>query len=126
MRGQTRLPGSSPTRPARRVRFWLVSGGGPGRPEEPLTVGFKDGSRALAVFSFEEEARLFLRLGSRGWRVRVAGIGELVSMLSGPGVGAELVALDPLPQGEAEAVNRLLCVKRERFVGLLLRKGSGH
>ena len=88
-------------------------------------MGFKDGSRALAVFSFEEEARLFLRLGGRGWRVRAAGGGQLVSMLSGPGVGVELVALDPLPQGEAAEVNRLLCVKRERFVGFLLRKGSG-
>ena len=110
MRGQTRLPGSSPTRPARRVRFWLVSGGGPGRPEEPLTVGFKDGSRALAHLQLRGRGEVvLLRLGSRGWRVRVARMGELVSMLSGPGVGAELVALDPLPQGEAEAVNRLLC-----------------
>jgi hypothetical protein len=125
VRGTTRLLESSPTRPARRMRFWLVSGNGPSRPEEPLTVGFKDGSRALAVFSFEEEARLFLRLGGRrGWRVRAAGVGELVSILSGPGVGVELVALDPLSQGEAAEVNRLLCVKRERFVGFLLRKGS--
>ena len=104
-----------------------MSGSGPGRPEEPLTVGFGDGKRALAAFSFEEEARLFLRLGGRrGWRVRAAGLGELVSMLSGPGGGVGLVVLDPLPQGEAEAVSRLLCVKRERFVGFLLRKGSGH
>jgi len=108
------------------MRFWLVSGNGPSRPEEPLTVGFKDGSRALAVFRFEEEARLFLRLGGRrGCRVRAAGVGELVSILSGPGVGVELVALDPLSQGEAAEVNRLLCVERERFVGFLLRKGSG-
>jgi hypothetical protein len=80
------------------VRFWLISGDGPGRPEEPLTVKFGDGSTALAVFSFEEEARLFLQLGGRGWRVRAAGVGELVSMLSDFAVGAELVALDPLPQ----------------------------
>jgi hypothetical protein len=49
------------------MRFWLVSGNGPGRPEEPLTAGFEDGGRALAVFSFEEEARLFLRIGGRRW-----------------------------------------------------------
>jgi len=108
------------------VRFWLISGDGPGRPEEPLTVRFGDGSTALAVFSFEEEARLFLQLGGRGWRVRAAGVGELVSMLSGSAIGAGLVALDPLPQGEAELVNRLPCLDRERFVGFLLRKGSGH
>ena len=127
MRGPTRLLGSSPTRLARRMRFWLISGNGPGQPEEPLTVGFRDGSRALALFSFEEEARLFFRLsGRRGWRVRAVGVGELVSMLSDSGVGVEMVALDPLPQGEAEEANRLLCVKRERFVGFLLRKWSGH
>jgi hypothetical protein len=126
VRGPTRLLGPSPTRLARRMRFWLTYRNGLGRPEEPLTVGFGDGSRALAVFSFEEEARLFLRLGGRrGWRVRAGGVGELVSMLSGPGVGVELVALDPLPQGEAEEMNRLLCVKRERFVSFLLRRGSG-
>jgi hypothetical protein len=67
VRGTTRLLASSPTRPARRMRFWLVSGNGPGRPEEPLTAGFEDGGRALAVFSFEEEARLFLRIGGRRW-----------------------------------------------------------
>jgi hypothetical protein len=54
------------------MRFWLVSGNGLGRPEEPLMVGFGDGSRALAVFSFEEDSRLFLRFGGRGWRVRAA------------------------------------------------------
>ena len=90
-------------------------------------MGFGDGSRALAVFSFEEEARLVLRLGGRcGSRVRAAGVGQLVSILSGPGVGVELVALDPLPRREVEAANTLLCVDRERFVGFLLRKGSGH
>ena len=115
-----------PIRSSGRVRFWLISGGGPGRPEEPLTVGFGDGSTALAIFSFEEEARLFLQLGGRGWRVRAAGVGELVSMLSGSAIGAGLVALDPLPQREAEELNSLLCVKRERFVGFLLRKGQGH
>ena len=33
------------------MRFWLVSGNGPSRPEEPLTVGCGDDSRALAVIN---------------------------------------------------------------------------
>lgn len=86
-----------------------------------------DGRRVLCVFGFEDEARLFLRLAaSGGWRTRASGSGELVSVLYGPCSEVELVALDPLPQGEVEAVNTLLCVDRQRFVGFLLRKGPGH
>jgi hypothetical protein len=92
---------------------------------ESLTTEFTDGRRAPNIFSFEEGARLYLRFGTRGgWRVR--GIEDLVSVLSGPCREVELVALDPLPQREAGAVNRLLCVDRKRFVDFLLRKRSGH
>ena len=106
--------------------FWLIARHDVGRLEH-LTTEFTDGRRALNIFSFEEEARLFLcHSNCGGWRVRATGIGELVSVLSGPCREVELVALDPLPQREAEAVNIVLCVDRERFVGFLLRKGSGH
>jgi hypothetical protein len=106
------------------MQFWLVVRDGVGRPE-PLTTELNDGRRALSVFSFEEEATLFLRLcARRGWRVRA--IGELLSVLTGPFREAELVALDPLPQGEAGVLNGLLCVDRERFVDLLLRKWARH
>jgi hypothetical protein len=126
VKGPTRLLESSPTRPVRRMPFWLIARHDLGRLEA-LTTEFSDGRRALNIFSFEEEARLFLRLGTHsGWRVRATGLGELVSVLYGPCREVELVALDPLPQREAETVNSLLCVDRERFVGFLLRKGSGH
>jgi hypothetical protein len=91
------------------------------------SMELNDGRRALSVFSFEEEARLFQRLGTRGgWWVRETGVGKLLSVLYGPCREVELVALDPLPQREAEAVNRLLCVDRDRFVGFLQQKRSGH
>jgi hypothetical protein len=106
--------------------FWLIARYSVGELE-PLTTEFTDGRRALNVFSFEEEATLFLRLGAcGGWRVRASGAGELVSVLFGPCREVDLVALDPLPQREDEVVNTLLCVDRERFVSFLLRKGSGH
>jgi hypothetical protein len=109
----------------RRMRFWLVVRDGVGRLEL-RTTEFTDGRRALSVFSFEKEAKLFLRRCiSGGWRVRAAGVGELVSVLSGPYRELELVALDPLPQRRAEALNTLLCVNRERFVDFLLRQGVG-
>jgi len=83
-----------------------------------------DGRRALSVFSFEEEARLFQRLGTRGgWWVRETGVGKLLSVLYGPCREVELVALDPLPQREAGALNGLLCVDRERFVGFFCERG---
>ena len=127
MNGATRSLESSPTRPVRCMRFWLVVREGVGRPE-PMTTELADGRRTLCVFSFGEEARLFLHLGDvgGGWRVRAAGVRELVSVLSGLCGGVELVALDPLPQREAEALNGLLCADQERFAGCLLRKGSGH
>jgi hypothetical protein len=118
--------GSSSARPQRRMPFWLIARDGASR-WDPLTPRLADGRRALCVFSFEEEARLFLRFGAEDvWRVRAIGIGELVSVLSGPCGQVELVVLDPLPQREAGVVNRLLCVDRERFVAFLMRKGSGH
>jgi hypothetical protein len=118
--------GSSSARPQRRMPFWLIARDGASW-WGPLTTRLADGRRALCVFSFEEEARLFLDLGAEdGWRVRAIGIGELVSVLSGPCGQVELVVLDPLPQREAGVVNRLLCVDRERFVAFLMRKGSGH
>jgi hypothetical protein len=123
--GATRLLESFPTWPVRQMQFWLVARDGVGRLEL-LTRELPDGRRALSIFSFEEEARLFLTRGTcGGWRVRMTGIEELVSILSGPRREVELVALDPLPQRQAEALNSLVCVSRERFVGFLLRKGSG-
>lgn len=116
---------SPPVRPARRMQFWLVVRTGAERLE-PLMRELADGRRALCAFSFEE-ARLFLRLAARGgWRARATGIGELVSVLFGPCKEVELVVLDPLPQREAGAFNRLLFMDREQFLGFLLRKGSGH
>ncbi len=126
MEGATRLLESSPGLPVRRIQFWLVVRDGVGRLE-PLTTKLADGRGALCVFSFEEEARLFLCLAAcGGWRVRETGIRELVSVLSGPCREVKLVALDPLPQTKAEAMNRLLCLDRERFLDFLLRKRPGH
>lgn len=51
----------------------------------------------LPVFSHEEEAEAFLRLGApgAGWQVRETMAGELVSILYGLCSGVEKVALDP-------------------------------
>ena len=56
--------------------------------------------RVLPVFSFEEEANLFLRLGSYEghWRARERCAVDLVSVLRGPCADVKSVALDPLPE----------------------------
>jgi hypothetical protein len=83
----------------------------------------------LPVFSFEEEAELFVRLGASfaggGWLARETGAGELASLLLGPLSGVGRVALDPLPLDPlpgrlAEAVVGLVSTDRASFIERLL------
>ncbi len=62
----------------------------------PLTVPLPGGGEALAVFSSEEEAEMFLWLGLEGddWRIRKTSAGEVISLLYGPCSEARSVALD--------------------------------
>jgi hypothetical protein len=75
------------------------------------------GSNVLPVFSFREEAEMFLRLGefSDRWSVRESTCGELVSLLYGPCRRVRHVALDPLPE-----LFELVSMSREAFVEALL------
>lgn len=81
--------------------YWLIVKGG-ARRTEALTVVLGEGRRTLPVFSFPDEAGLFLSLGGfapeEGWRVARSTSGELLSALAEdlPEVG--YVALDPLPE----------------------------
>ena len=88
---------------------------------EVLVVDHGD-ERALPVFSGEGEAEMFVWLGGAfedGWRVRESSSGELVSILYGPCAGVGSVALDPLPEIEAEMLE-LISVNRARFVGRIV------
>lgn len=70
--------------------------------QEALTIGLGDGKEALPVFSWAEEARMFLWLGGfeeGGWAVRESTAGGLVSMLEGErNAKVGFVALDPVPE----------------------------
>ncbi len=78
------LVGRSVGAAVRSRSYWLLAKRGWGRLEV-LTTRLADDRRVLPVFSFEEEAVLYLRLGARGsWWVRRTGTGELVSLLYGP------------------------------------------
>lgn len=111
----------------RRARLWLIVG----REEEgseprPLAVDVPGGGRAFAVFSFEEEARMYLQLGApKGrWRVQETRPEELASLLlSETRPGVRRVALDPMGEILAREANRLLSTSRESFLGRLLAPG---
>jgi hypothetical protein len=103
--------------------FWLIaryrSGG-----MEVLKTTLASGQEALPVFSFEDEAQMFLELGaSGGWRVRETTAGELTSVLCGLCANVDRVVLDPvttLPGPLIEGLNGLLSMEREAFMGSLL------
>ena len=90
---------------------------------ELLTTSLADGQRVLPVFSFEEEAKLYLHLGiPGGWRVRQTEGGELLSLLYCLCNKVDLVALDPMSAVETNVMDRLVSLERERFMDILLRK----
>lgn len=110
----TRAPGLT-------TAFWLIEKHEAGGRAEVLTISLEDGRDALPVFSFEEEARLFLRLRgpSRGWRIRETTTRELVSLLFGQRAAAGWIALDPVPEIGGEALVGIVSLKREDFVSFL-------
>jgi hypothetical protein len=90
---------------------------------EVLRTILASGREALPVFSFEDEARMFLELGaSGGWRVRETTTGELTSVLFSLCANVDRVVLDPvpLPGRLSEGLNEVLSIEREAFMGSLL------
>jgi len=85
---------------------------------EVLRITLASGEEVFPVFSFEDEAKMFLKLQTScgGWRVRVTTVGELVSVLFGPCAGVGRVVLDPLPDLFAEALMDLAGMGRETFM----------
>ena len=74
-----------------------------------LTIRLSGDREALAIFSFEEEAEMFLHFRGAeledGWSVRQTSVGELVSVLYGPCANAKKVVMDPAPEvGKRELV----------------------
>ena len=80
--------------------------------------------KALAVFSFEEEAQMFLDLclavSEDEWRVRQTSVGELVSVLYGPCSDIKKVVMDPVPELDREELVDLLSMHRNDFLQFLL------
>jgi len=91
-----------------------------------FTIHLCDDPKALAVFSREEEAQMFLDLrlaaSKDGWRVRQTSVGELVSVLYGPCSDTKKVVLNPVLEVGREELARLLSMHRNDFLGFLLRE----
>ena len=80
---------------------------------------FTIGTDVLPVFSFEEEAQMFLGLGHAidGWQVRETTYGELISVLYGPCREVTHVSLDPVP-----GLVELVSLDRRAFIRALLER----
>ena len=104
--------------------FWLIVSHRTGGMEV-LRITLASGGEAVAVFGFEEEARMYLELGVPGdeWRARATTAGELASVLYGPCADVGRVVLDPLPSPFAEAPSDLVSMGREAFAGWCLDRG---
>lgn len=112
---------------APRRPLWLIANHDNGRLDV-LTLDPGSETEALPIFSFEEEAEAFLRLGTpqaaplgagtlgAAWRARKTTPGELTSLLHGPCAGVKRVALDPLPVVDGAAFFDLLGPGREAFL----------
>jgi hypothetical protein len=80
------------------LAFWVVLEGDARRL--PLTVFLPDGKEAIALFSGEEEARMFchFREEEASANIRVTTAGEVLSLMYCPWCAAKHVALTPSPR----------------------------
>ena len=101
-----------------RRPFWLIVG----QRTRGLEVFTNGGGEILPVFSYEEEAEMFLRheVSEKGWRVRECTCGELASILCALRMDVRHVALDPLPEMVAGSSVGLVRLSRKAFVEALL------
>src|SRR5919106_5053223 len=86
-------------------RYWVIAKDAKDAKDgfgqlEVLTVDLDGTGEALPVFSFEEEAEMFLWLQTSedGREVRETTPGQLVSILYGPCAHVRRVMLDPVPE----------------------------
>ena len=107
------------------LSYWLIAKNENDRIEV-LTALLANGEEVLPIFSYEQEAELFLgfQAAGSGWQARESTAGELVSVLCGPCAGAKEVSLDPLPEMIAEGTLGLVNLSRKRFVNLVLSRGQ--
>ncbi len=110
--------------------YWLIVSEETGR-RETLTIDLGGGEEALPVFSWSDEAELFLGLGGLeggGWRIAESTAVDLALMLvEDPYAEVEFVALDPFPEMLNVALGAmiaLVALSRQSFLNHLARKSE--
>ena len=104
-----------------RLSYWLITKHIVNRMDI-FTTQLCGDRKALVVFSFEEEAEMFLDLAASedGWSVRKTSVGELVSILYGSCSDTKKIVLDPVPEIGGESLADLLSMHRNDFLRFLL------
>ena len=101
-------------------KYWLISD----RLESAgvFVLDLAGLGRTVPVFSFREEAELFLALGGlgAGWRAAESEAGELLSLFFGPCADVENVVLDPLPAMLLDRTAGLMSLSLGRFMDRFL------
>jgi hypothetical protein len=101
--------------------FWVACRS-PRALSDPLTVSVPGLGEALAVFCFEEEARLYIDYGGDGlWPCPVSP-GELVELLLGPWSRFDRITLDPMPGRDTGLMLRLASTCRNAFLDHVVHK----
>lgn len=102
------------------AKHWLISGGA--GLADVLTLDLDGVGRTLPVFSFREEAELFLALSGLddGWLASENGVGDLMALFLGDGADVESVILDPLPAMLSDSSAGLVALSLGRFVDRFL------
>ena len=102
-------------------KFWVASRSSEAL-SEPLTISVPGLGEALAVFCFEEEARLYMGYGDDDLRPCPVGPGELVALLLGPWSRFDRITLDPMPGRGTGLMLRLASTHRRDFLDHLVCK----
>ena len=104
--------------------YWLICDGT--GPPGALVLDLASLGRTLPVFSFPEEAEMFLRLdGLDGdWEVREGVAGDFFPHLFGPREPVEGVVLDPLPGTMGDGAEGTVGIGPGRFVDRFLGVSS--
>jgi hypothetical protein len=104
--------------------FWMVLEGS--ARGLPLMVFLSDGTEAMALFSGEEEARMFCHFCEEGAsaNIRQTTTGEVISLLYCPWCAAKHVALDSFSEILGEWLLGLLTLDREDFARRFADGGS--
>jgi hypothetical protein len=101
--------------------YWLICDGT--GPPGALVLDLAGLGRTLPVFSFPEEAEMFLALDGLGeeWEVREGVARDFFPHFFGPRAGVESVVLDPLPGAMGDGAEGSVGIGPERFVDRFLR-----